>query len=114
VASDKDVLGKADALLRRHAISAPMTGSDTGGVPVLTDLVGTPKPQEDPVEELAMRVFAQAMAQVEDRIVTDLERRLMRHLAAQVHSAASSAVADIHLEIASAVREAVRAALAKP
>ena len=110
MATDKDVLGQADALLKRHAISAPATGSDTGGVPILTELVDAPK-AVDPAEELSMRVFAQVMADIEDRLVTDLERRLMRHLAQQVHAAASSAVGDLHLELANAIREAVTAAI---
>ena len=42
MSSDKDVLGKADALLRRHTLAAPGEGSDTGGVPVLTDLIEDP------------------------------------------------------------------------
>ena len=108
--ADKDILGQADALLRRHAISAPATASDTGGVPVLTDLVGAHK-ESDPDEELALQVFAQVMAEIEDRLVLDLERRLMRHLAPSVHAAASSAVGDLHQELANAIREAVAAAL---
>jgi hypothetical protein len=111
LASDKDILGQADALLRRHAISAPATGSDTGGVPVLTELVGVHKEDVDPDEELAMQVFAKVMADIEDRLVLDLERRLMRHLAPTVHAAASSAVGDLHQELANAIREAVAAAL---
>jgi hypothetical protein len=33
---EKDIFGKADALLRRHSIAPPADGSETGGVPMLT------------------------------------------------------------------------------
>ena len=113
--NDKDILGKADALLRRHSLGAPATGSDTGGVPVLTDLVGeTAKPAapESPAApDVAKEVFAQVMADIEDRLVVDLERRLMRHLAPQVHAAVSAAMGELHQQLADAVAKAVAQAL---
>lgn len=111
MAGEKDILGQADALLRRHAISAPATGSDTGGVPVLTDLVGADAHEVDPDEELVTQIFAKVMADVEDRLVLDLERRLMRHLAPAVHAAASSAIGDLHQQLALSIREAITAAI---
>jgi hypothetical protein len=45
MAGDNDILGKADALLRRHSLASPGSGSDTGGVPVLTDLIDDPAKQ---------------------------------------------------------------------
>src|SRR5689334_575995 len=46
VPADKDVLGKADALLRR---GTPI-GSTTGAVPVLTELIEAPAPPDLPGE----------------------------------------------------------------
>ena len=56
MASDKDVLGKADALLRRHA-----AGTEAGGVPVLTDLVHDPRAKAA-AEELAREIFTRVLA----------------------------------------------------
>jgi hypothetical protein len=105
VASDKDVLGKADALLRRHAV-----GTETGGVPVLTDLIHDPKAKAA-AEELAREVFSRVMAEVEGRLAADLEKRLVQHLVPQVHTAVASALGDLHQELANAIGDAVAAAL---
>jgi hypothetical protein len=105
VASDKDVLGKADALLRRHAV-----GSETGGVPVLTDLVHDPKAKAA-ADELAREIFNRVLAEVEGRLAADLEKRLVQHLVPQVHSAVASALGDLHQELANAIGDAVAAAL---
>jgi hypothetical protein len=108
--SDKDVLGKADALLRRHAISAPATGSDTGGVPILTELVDAPlMPGEN--EALAREIFNRVMAEVEGRLAADLEKRLAQQLAPQVHAAVASAIGDLRQELANAIGDAVSEAL---
>ena len=114
--SDKDLLGKADALLRRHAVAAPRNGSETGGVPVLTDLVGGPQPDpEAPApeagSELAQQVFTRVMREVEQRLASDLERRLIEHLVPQVHAAVGTALDGLRGEIADAVEEAVAQAL---
>ena len=112
--SDKDVLGKADGLMRRHAISAPATGSDTGGVPILTELVDAPAFVGDPAsEELAREVFNRVMAEVEGRLAADLENRLAQHLVPQVHAAVASALGDLRQELANAIGDAVSAALAQ-
>ena len=117
MSSDKDVLGKADALLRRHSLGAPASGSDTGGVPVLTDLVepgaaaAAAPPHPPSREDLAKEVFAAVMAEIEDKLVVDLERRLMRHLAPQVHAAVSGAMGAMHQQLADAVTKAVADAL---
>ena len=105
MASDKDVLGKADALLRRHAV-----GSETGGVPVLTDLVHDPKAKAA-MDELAHEIFNRVLAEVEGRLAADLEKRLVQHLVPQVHSAVASALGDLHQELANAIGDAVAAAL---
>jgi hypothetical protein len=108
VASDKDILDKADALLRRHAISAPASGSETGGVPILTDIVDAPG---TPTGELAGEVFRRVMAEVEGRLAADLENRLAQHLGGQVHAAVASALADLRQELATAIGDAVAEAL---
>ena len=108
---DKDVLGKADALLRRHAISAPATGSDTGGVPILTELIDAP-PLESDNEALAREVFTRVIATVEDRLADELEKRLVAHLMPEVHAAVASALGDLRQEFANAIGDAVAEALA--
>jgi len=105
VASEKDVLGKADALLRRHA-----TGAETGGVPVLTELVHDPKAKAA-AEELAREIFTRVLAEVEGRLAADLEKRLVQHLVPQVHTAVASAIGDLHQELANVIGDAVAAAL---
>lgn len=105
MASEKDVLGKADALLRRHA-----TGAETGGVPVLTELVHDPKAKAA-AEELAREIFTRVLAEVEGRLAADLEKRLVQHLVPQVHTAVASAIGDLHQELANVIGDAVAAAL---
>ena len=107
--ADDDVLGKADALLRRHAVSRPAGGSDTGGIPVLTDIVSDPGPEG----ELANEVFRRVMQAVESRLAADLENRLALHLVPQVHAAVAAAVADMREELAKAIGEAVSEALSR-
>jgi hypothetical protein len=118
MAGEKDVLGKADALLRRHSIAPPATASDTGSVPILTDLfddAGASATEVDlplePEDDLASEVFTRVMAAVEARLSADLERRLMHHLVPQVHAAVTSAVGDLRQELANAVGDAVAEAL---
>src|SRR5436853_5119858 len=80
VSGDGDLLGKADALLRRHS-----TGSDTQAVPVLTDLLDAPVESGSPAAaELAQEVFTRVIAEVEGRLRADLEERLVQHLMPQV------------------------------
>ena len=114
MSSDKDVLGKADALLRRHALAAPGEGSDTGGVPVLTDLIEDPGAAPPPAgEELARDVFAHVMAEVERRLAADLERRIAQHFAPQVHAAVAAALGDARQELGRVIAHAVAGALAR-
>ena len=110
MATDKDLLDKADALLRRHA--APGAGSDTGVFPVLTDIVGTPGVGA-PNNELAAEVFHLVMAQVERRLAVDLEQRLVQLLAPQVHAAVAYALGDLRIELANAIGDAVAEAFAR-
>jgi hypothetical protein len=110
VASEKDILDKADALLRRHAPPSAAIGSDTGGVPVLTDIIGGP--DDDPHGELAAEVFRRVMTQVERRLAVDLEQRLVQQLTPQVHAAVASALGDLRQELANAIGDAVAEAFA--
>ena len=103
--ADKDVLGKADALLRRHSLPPPGSGSDTGGVPVLTEIVEPPGAANS---ELAQAIFERVMKEVEGRLAADLERRLAQQVASQVRIAVASAIGGLHQELASAIGEAVR------
>ena len=110
MADDKDILGKADALLRRHALSTPAAGADAGGVPTLTDMVEDPH-ANDPAGELAREVFRRVMAEVEGRLAADLENRLAQHLVPQVHAAVASALGDLRQELANAIGDAVAEAI---
>lgn len=108
VPPDKDLLGKADALLRR-AGGSPI-GTSTGGVPVLTELVEAP-PAPAPESELARAVFDRVMREVEGRLAEELERRLAQHLVPQVHTAVASAMGDLRQELANAIGDAIKEAL---
>ena len=105
MASDKDVLGKADALLKRHA-----QGGDAAGVPTLTELVHDPRAKAA-MEELSREIFNRVMAEVEGRLAADIEKRLVQHLVPQVHTAVASAMGDVRQELANAIGDAVTAAL---
>jgi hypothetical protein len=106
--NEKDILGKADGLMRRHA-----PGADTGAVPVLTEMVGPGAPATPPTVhgDLAREIFARVMSEVETRLAADLEKRLNQHLVPQVHAAVASAIADLHRELATAIGDAVNRAL---
>ena len=103
--ADKDVLGKADALLRRHSLPLPGSGSDTGGVPVLTEFV---EPPGAGTSELAQAIFERVMKEVEGRLAADLERRLAQHLVGQVHAAVASAIGDLHQDLANTIGDAIK------
>ena len=117
MASDKDVLDKADALLRRHAAPGSTVGSDTGGVHVLTDIIGDPGANPpsivQPGADLAADVFNHVMAEVERRLAADLEHRLVQRLTPQVHAAVSGAISDLRQELANAIADAVAEAFAR-
>ena len=105
MAGEKDLMGKADALLHRHA-----AGTEAGGVPVLTDFVHDPRAKAL-ADDLARDIFNRVMAEVEGRLAADLEKRLVQHLVPQVHTAVASALGDLHQELANAIGDAVAAAL---
>ena len=106
--NEKDILGKADGLMRRHN-----PGSDTGAVPVLTEMVqpGAPAAAPGPHSDLAREIFARVMSEVEGRLAADLEKRLNQHLDPQVHAAVASAIGDLHQELANAIGDAINRAL---
>ena len=106
--NEKDILGKADGLMKRHA-----TGAETGTVPVLTEMVAPGAPVATPVQhnDLAREIFARVMSEVETRLAADLEKRLNQHLVLQVHAAVASAIGDLHQELANAIGEAINRAL---
>ena len=106
MAGEKDVLGKADALLRR----ASGAGIDTGAVPMLTDIIDDPHGAN---AELARDVYAKVMLQVEGRLAHDLEARLSQHLAPHVHAAVLAALTDLRQELANAIGDAVSEAIAQ-
>lgn len=107
MADEKDILGKADALLRRHSGASP--AAEPADVPLLTDLIEAPArttPPSDPVER---EVFDRVIAEVEKRLTTELERRVARQLVPQIHAAITSAIGDLHNDIAKAINEALKA-----
>ena len=105
--SDKDVLGKADALLRRHAIPLPGASADSD-VPVLTELVDPTPPPPEPMSELVRTVSEQVAIDVEARLTVDLERRVADELAAPLRAAVAAAMGELRQQIASTVAEAVK------
>jgi hypothetical protein len=109
--ADKDVLGQADALLRRHAIGGVGTATDAHGVPVLTEMIEAPRAAEDESSALAREVFDRVMADVEGRLAAELERRLVQHLHGEVSAAVASALGDLHQDLANTIGDAIRDAL---
>ena len=107
--ADKDIFGKADALLRRHTGSP--VGTDTGSVPVLTDFIDVATSEETAM--LAGEVSMQVVATVESRLTTELQRRVSEQLSGQIHGAVIAALADLRQELANAVADAVSEALAR-
>jgi hypothetical protein len=108
MATEKDLLDKADALLRRHALGA--AGGETGTYPVLTDLIGAPEPQQPDTslrEELVERVLKELRTQVG----VEMERQVAETLAPQLRAAVAEALAGMQERLATLVAEAVAKAL---
>jgi len=104
-----DLLGKADALLKRH--NAPRA-PEPGDIPLLTDIVEAPSAlTEGAVSDISQEVFTRVMEQVEGRLAAELERRLVEHLEGEVHVAVASALGDLRQEVANAIGDAVTEAL---
>ena len=81
---NKDVLSRADSLMRR-----PGSGVDTGGVPVLTDLIPE-LPEAD--AELAREITRQVTAAMEARLGAEIER-MRSEMAAAIEAAVARALA---------------------
>jgi len=128
MADDSDILGKADALLRRHV--PPRAGPDEADeVPVLTELItpggtlsprvestaaaATPVPAHAPDadDDFTRGLVADVVATVQSRLAQDLERRLTQHLLAEVQASVAATLADLRQDIANAVGDAVAEAL---
>ncbi len=95
--TEKDILGKADGLMRRHTLAPPATGSDTGAVPILTDFIETPVAQIAPAAATStgpQDLAAIVMAKVEERLAAEMDR--------------------VRRELADTVAEALREALSRP
>jgi hypothetical protein len=107
MADDKDILGKADALLRRHAGAS--AAADPADVPLLTDLIEAPAAATPPADPAEREVFDRVAAEVEKRITAELERRVARSLVPQIHAAVAGAVGDLQPDIARAINEALKA-----
>jgi hypothetical protein len=124
MADDRDILGKADALLRRHAPPRPGT-PDGSDVPVLTELITPGGSQPAPAapaeaphaphrdDALARELVAEVVNAVHARLAQDLERRLARQVTAEVQAAVAATLGDLRQEIANAAGDAVAQALAR-
>ena len=124
---DRDILGKADALLRRHV--PPRTGSPDGAdVPVLTELItpgaapAAPPSQDGGLlhadtsasrEAFTRDLVAEVVSAVQGRLAQDLERRLTQQVTAEVQAAVAATLGDLRQDIANAVGDAVAEALAR-
>ena len=106
--ADKDVLGRADGLMRRHALPLPGSGSDTGGVPVLTEFVEAPAATQGLVAEIGAAVLDRVSQQIEGRLRSEVETRVAEQTAGQVQAAVSAALGDLRKELAVAIAEAIR------
>ena len=126
MADDRDILGKADALLRRHV--PPHTAGDGRDVPVLTELitpsgkpaVSEPAPPASPAPVVAARddaftrdLVAEVVSAVQARLAQDLERRLTQQVTAEVQASVAATLGDLRQDIANAVGDAVAEALAR-
>ncbi|MBL0140531.1 MAG: hypothetical protein IPP91_00250 [Betaproteobacteria bacterium] len=128
---DRDILGKADALLRRHVPPRAEDG-DSADFPVLTEVItrgGTPAagpaaPAAPPAQvhdrtmaagddEYTRALIAEVVNAVQSRLARDLERRLTQQVAAEVHASVAATLGDLRQEIANAVGDAVAEALAR-
>jgi hypothetical protein len=131
MADDSDILGKADALLRRH-VPPRATAAEGSDVPVLRELItpGAPSAAPQPSatspapavppqaaatsgDDFRRELVAEVVRAVHLRLAQDLERRLTQHLVAEVQSSVAATLADLRQDIANAVGDAVAEALAR-
>lgn len=97
--SDKDLIGKADGLMRRHSA----VGSDTSSFPVLTDLVETP-PAAEPIETASVAQPAPATEsppgseELTELVMRKVDQRLeaeMRRVRGEIAEAVAAAVREV-------------------
>jgi len=122
--NDRDILGKADALLRRHAPARPEHG-EGADVPVLTELItpggaASPAPATPATAPPALRddeytraLIAEVVNAVQSRLAHDLEHRLAQQVMAEVHASVAATLGDLRQDIANAAGDAVAEALAR-
>ena len=119
MATEKELLEKADALLRRHALG---TGNETGTYPVLTDLVVPPELAADEAAprqaaaaaedtQLRAEIVARVLQELRIRLGVDLEREVAEKLAPQLRAAVAESLAGLEQRLAGIVAEAVARAL---
>jgi hypothetical protein len=108
---DKEIFGKLDALMRRHAVAPPGSGSDTGGVPLLTELVEVPPVPAPAAASAGDDLAGRVLAEVEARLAAELERRMADRLAPQLKEAVHAAVLDMRGELSRLVDEALAQAI---
>lgn len=116
MASEKDLIDKADALLKRHALGA---GNETGTYPVLTDLVVPPElqqedatpPEDDRDARLRDEIVARVLAELRTSLGVELEREVAEKLAPQLRTAVAEALAGLEDRLAAIVSDAVTASL---
>ena len=98
--SDKDLIGKADGLMRRHSA----VGSDTSSFPVLTDLVEIP-PAAEPIETASVPQPASAAdetlpgsEELTELVMRKVDQRLeaeMRRVRGEIAEAVAAAVREV-------------------
>jgi hypothetical protein len=123
---DRDILGKADALLRRH-VPPRSSATDGADVPVLTELI-TPGGHVAPAsavpaslreggtpsrDTLTRELVAEVVNTVHARLAQDLERRVAQQVTTEVQAAVAAVLGDLRQDIADAVGDAVAEALAR-
>jgi hypothetical protein len=103
-----DILGKADALVRRSS-GTPAPGTETGNFPVLTDFVDVAGSED--ATQLAGEVSMQVMATVEAHLAADIERRVSESVGAELRAAVAAALEEMRPHLADIVARAVGEAL---
>ena len=126
MADDRDILGKADALLRRHV--PPRAAAEPGDVPVLTELItpgaasasphppgagSLPADTSESRDAFTRDLVAEVVSAVQGRLAQDLERRLTQQVVGELQAAVAAALGDLRQDIANAVGDAVAEALAR-
>ena len=118
MATEKDLLDKADALLRRHSLGP---GNETGTYPVLTDLVVppelrqpdevTPEPSAEAPSDVRDELAGRVLAQLRTTLGVELERQVAETLAPQLRAAVKEALGSLEQRLAGMVADAVAKAL---